>query len=83
MRKETDVRAERLQDISEEDAIAVGVQAGFFDGGNWEETDDPDCPTVPAYERRWNKRNAKRGYPWKDNPWVWVYEFERTERIKK
>jgi|GEM_PF-5777991 len=23
--------------------------------------------------------NAQK-YPWSDNPWVWVYRFERTER---
>jgi len=23
----------------------------------------------------WDSLNAKRGYPWADNPWVWIYEF--------
>jgi hypothetical protein len=23
--------------------------------------------------------NAKRGYSWQSNPWVWVYTFERVK----
>ena len=32
------------------------------------------------YEELWNRFNLKRGYPWNDNPWVWVIEFKRLER---
>ena len=32
-----------------------------------------------AYKELWNPLNAKRGYPWRSNPWVWVYEFMRIE----
>ena len=28
----------------------------------------------------WDSINAKHGYPWESNPWVWVYEFERVEK---
>jgi hypothetical protein len=27
----------------------------------------------------WQTINAKRGYPWESNPWVWVLEFEMAE----
>jgi hypothetical protein len=27
----------------------------------------------------WNSINAKRGYSWESNPWVWVIEFKRIE----
>jgi len=27
----------------------------------------------------WDSINKKRGYGWSNNPWVWVYEFERIE----
>jgi hypothetical protein len=28
----------------------------------------------------WQDLNAKRGYGWDTNPWVWVYTFERCEK---
>ena len=65
------VRVERLQDISEKDAEAEGV--GKLP--SWAE-----CGTFRrGYEALWNKLNAKRGYSWESNPWVWVYEFMRRE----
>jgi hypothetical protein len=33
---------------------------------------------VRGYQELWNSLNAKRGFGWKSNPWVWVYEFERV-----
>jgi hypothetical protein len=30
----------------------------------------------------WDSINAKRGYGWDVNPWVWVIEFERCEKPK-
>lgn len=32
-----------------------------------------------AFERGWDSLNAKRGFGWDVNPWVWVVEFERKE----
>jgi hypothetical protein len=64
-----DVRAERLQEITNEDAQAEGMD------------DIPNCARgyLANFMLLWDDLNAKRGFPWKDNPWVWVYEFERTE----
>jgi len=28
----------------------------------------------------WDSLNAKRGYGWDTNPWVWVYSFERVDK---
>ena len=76
----TDVRVERLQDITEAQAIAEGVdefsyaKAGLnFDLGKHQQTRDP----LQAYQWLWDDINAKRGYPFDSNPWVWVVEFER------
>lgn len=65
----TRVRVERLQDISEEDALSEGVTTcdGVWSGS-----------TRNAYRELWNSINAKRGLPWATNPWVWVIDFRRT-----
>lgn len=84
----SDVRAERVQEISETDAIAEGVS--LIDA--WEAAaehfvptyNNPDnhCPAadyIGAYRSLWDSLNAKRGFGWDVNPWVWVYEYERME----
>lgn len=70
----TNVRVERLQDITEEDAIAEGIRIGI--GG------EPYFSCRDAFVALWNSINTKRGYGWDSNPWVWVYEFERAEGMK-
>jgi hypothetical protein len=32
-----------------------------------------------AYSELWEMINAKRGFGWDANPWVWVIEFKRIE----
>jgi hypothetical protein len=60
----TDVRVERVQNITDEDALAEGVdQDGYI-------------PRV-QFKNLWDSINAKRGAGWDVNPWVWVIEFER------
>jgi hypothetical protein len=34
------------------------------------------------FSKLWDDLNAKRGYPWEGNPWVWVYEFMRIDPEK-
>ncbi len=66
------VRVERLQAITEEDAIAEGVDpAPFCKAGR-----PGDQLHVEAYEDLWDTLNAKRA-PWSSNPWVWRVEFRR------
>ncbi|MBA3852911.1 MAG: hypothetical protein C0503_00770 [Gemmatimonas sp.] len=62
----TDVRVERLQCMSEEDAIAEGVVAP----ARW--------ASVPGFAVLWDSLNAARGFGWDANPWVWVIEFRRV-----
>lgn len=65
------VRVERVQDISYEDVLSEGIQecVGRAVG------EDCVCADI-KYARLWDSLNAKRGYGWDVNPWVWVYEFE-------
>lgn len=69
----TGVRVERLQDISNDDAMAEGFDYELHVGPNGEDmTDTPIC-TFSAY---WDSINAKK-HPWSSNPWCWVVEFKR------
>lgn len=67
--KVTDVRVERLQDMTDDDAEAEGcfdytsTALGFFDV--WDST---------------IKKSDLDRYGWNANPWVWVIEFERCEK---
>jgi hypothetical protein len=69
-----DVRVERLQDISEKDAIAEGVT--WFSSGAVECPGMPETP-VDAYRSLWEKINGPGS--WEKNPWVWCISFKRTE----
>ena len=81
----TDVRTERLRDITEDDAIAEGfegIPCDHLGMGSYACTDCMNTgwlepPTVGFYET-WEKLNAKLGYGCDTNPWVWVYTFERV-----
>jgi hypothetical protein len=67
------VRVERLQSITPADAFAEGVREDYLH-------QKPDWIDVQAYQELWDKLNAKRGYGWDVNPWVWVIEFKRIEQ---
>ena len=77
-REITDLRAERLQDITLEDCWDEGIQGRAED-------------RVPQFRSLWESLNAKRkniapkthkpiiiqdGYTWESNPWVWPIEFK-------
>ena len=63
-----DVRVEWVQDISEEDARDEGVEFAPAGPGN--------CTNyVIGFADLWDSINAKRGYGWDVNPWVWRVEF--------
>ena len=68
----TDIRGERLQDISEDDARAEGV----FEPSEPVETYGPRAGRV-AFKMLWNHINGPGA--WDENPWVWVISFERVK----
>ena len=83
----TNVRCERLQDITEEDAIAEGMLCC----DDWQSKEyTKACAEAKASNKRpplglsprqsfmelWGKLNGKK-CPWESNPYVWIYEFER------
>ncbi len=65
----TDVRVERLQDISHHDILAEGVGDVY------------KAPELmfPMFAQLWDSINRDRGYGWEVNPYVWVISFERAQ----
>lgn len=68
------VWVERLQYITEEDAQAEGIV-------RWESDrlQRGDRGATQDFRFLWDSINAKRGFGWDANPWVWVIEFRRIE----
>lgn len=73
------IRAEKLQDISEEDCCRE-TGAPLKWPGPGPEPYHRDMQG--AFAALWNSINAKNGFPWESNPWVWVIEFKKIERIE-
>jgi hypothetical protein len=79
----TDVRVERVQEISEEDAIAEGVsvlplQSADDPSAWWQTAPGVNQSRTPqgAFSKLWDSINAG-GCGWDANPWVWVVTFCR------
>ena len=73
----TGVRVEQVQDTSDEDAYVEGITEEqaiehWYDGPQ---------PAL-AFAELWDSINAKRGYGWDSNPWVWVVEFRKLDHGK-
>jgi len=78
----TNIRCERVQDITEEDAVSEGItDGGCLTCGCPEPCgcDNPQPDRRDSYTSLWDTLNAKRGYPWDSNPWVWVIEFKEAK----
>ena len=78
----TNLRVERLQEITEEQAQAEGVKG-------WMIATDRDWDKNPnhriAFRHEWNQTIKKEDfalYGWDADPWVWVIEFERHNMEK-
>lgn len=70
----TDVRVERLQDISRADIRAEGLQCPP------ELASDDVSPNYRDwYPAAWKELWNSTGGDWDANPWVWVVEFKRVE----
>lgn len=80
------VRVERLQDISFADCRAEGCSEAYFEQVDPCSRCDGNDPCTGKhtgekwhFSRLWDSINAKRGFAWKDNPWVWVIEFRNVQ----
>lgn len=74
----TNVRVERLQDITVEDALAEGMDKYIRLNGELDENS-----IITSFIGIWNstiKKSDLDRYGWDANPYVWVIEFERCEK---
>lgn len=80
----TEVRVQRVQEISEEDAKAEGI----YRGTNGLYANYPQGETVPgwsdprkSFQSLWDSINSKRGFGWEKNPFVWAISFKRIQEF--
>jgi hypothetical protein len=87
--KVTDVRVERLQDITPKDAENEGVGNLFYEDIGYSEKNygtevDPEYGIAKEqFAWLWEstiKKSDLGRYGWNANPWVWVIEFERCKK---
>lgn len=89
--KVMNVRVERLQEITEEQACMEGTDPwdeACYENNGWHPTfSDPDSGGDPnmidGFHKLWNstiKKSDLDRYGWDANPWVWVIEFERCKK---
>ncbi|KKL63044.1 hypothetical protein LCGC14_2179100, partial [marine sediment metagenome] len=83
----TDIRVERVQDIKERDCESEGIEVaesiGDYAGALWtartEKATFNFSNAQSAFQYLWDSINAKRGYGWKVNPFVWVIDFKEIK----
>lgn len=77
----TDIRVQRLQDITEEEAIAEGIEKtssmhgysyyrDYLYGGG-------DLKPIESFRSLWESLHGKNA--WQNNIWLWVVEFQKYE----
>lgn len=87
------VRVQRVREISEEDAEAEGCEAEVYTERDVADLQIADVspeikklarllgpgkvPAAARFRDLWNSINAKRGFSWDVNPWVWALTFKR------
>lgn len=87
----TEVRVERVQEISADDAMAEGVRVPVNERGDWlMRVTGKRAPcryikqnrpaVICEFASLWDSLNEKRGYGWAVNPWVWVVGFRRIDQ---
>ncbi|UOX35292.1 hypothetical protein LXD69_07175 [Flavobacterium sediminilitoris] len=80
------IRIERLNDISETDAIAEGVEKiADYGTTGYKLYTEPDAAysdidAVYSFESLWESIKGKKS--WSSNPWVWVIDFEQCKKPK-
>lgn len=70
----TQVRLQRVQEITEEDARAEGVGMGYRQDGPGTFARDS---YTEGFRGAWDSIYADKGHGWEANDWVWAYTFDQ------
>lgn len=73
----TNVRVERLQDISEEDARAEGIEKTCGMWRDYHSSSHAQIKAIDSYRTLWESINGPGS--WAANPWVWVLSFKQAQ----
>lgn len=83
----TDVRVHRVQNISEADALAEGInridhgrEGSYYHAARTEPHPKNWCDPIDAFHELWDAINGMRSFGWNVNPWVWALTFTRVEQ---
>lgn len=69
------IRVERVQSITEDDALLEGMPANPYYMADGTIDKAMSISARDNFEMLWDRINGKRGFPWDNNPWVWVLEW--------
>lgn len=75
----TAIRVERLQEIDSWDCIYEGIAQKRYNEHLHLMIDKSNTELIEDFRILWDSLNAKRGYGWEVDPWVWVIEFRRID----
>ncbi|KKL84577.1 hypothetical protein LCGC14_1963340 [marine sediment metagenome] len=75
----TGVRAEHLQDIDSWDCIHEGILQKYYSRFHNMFIDKPNSQLISEFHVPWDSINAKRGYGWDTNPFVWPIDYKRVK----
>lgn len=80
-----DVEAEQLRDISDDDAIAEGIepvsQLGVLRVCGWKDYSGATPGFMSprdSFRTLWESINSDPAFSWSANPWLWVLKFKRV-----
>ncbi|KKN72350.1 hypothetical protein LCGC14_0411770 [marine sediment metagenome] len=78
----TEIRAERVQEITGEDACREGIVLPFrvYGDGDSEYYESIANAYISHFCALWDSLNAKHGYGSEANPWVWPITFKKEEQ---
>lgn len=79
--KVTSIRAERIQDITEEDAINEGAGKAYYSSiySSKPKHGEKEDNYIDGFHELWNEC-YRWPHTWEGNPWVWVIEFQKIEK---
>lgn len=73
----TEIRVQRVNDITDEDVLAEGCSKCKRTGADTEDCWMDTSALACGFSQVWDSLYAKKGLGWTENPWVWALTFRR------